>query len=493
MKDGRLTAKKITALSVWLVSTLVYVFYRATVDVPHAVAQTVHTAGVVLLLVYAVAFLLWIGYTKKYASIFFVFLVFCFLFNAGQILLGLFDTTFVSEVNIYHEYSSTAILKMILFQCDCVLALMLGAILAYKESPSSVTVQEDSPLSGKTALTFTDIIFLLVTALLAVSYLREVVQRGGASYGDYYYGDREGISVPLLFFYHVSMYKVLVDHERDVMSKIAFLINIIMAALMLMVGSRNAILQIIFGSLFILFYVRRQPVKLSFGKKIVVAVVAVVGILFMTGVQSLRQYSLSQLNWDVVAQVYGDGLWANVEDALAQMGGSARCIIVTQNRIDLGAVESEQTILYTIVKAFIPVNILDFLHIEQPIYQSLSAWVSATGGTVITLENPSGWGYSIFAEAYYDFKAWGFLYLFVWGFAFVWLEQKVQSLIRRERVWEGCALLYVLAYGIFIARADSNLLTTRTRYCFYVFVLCYLIRQFTKPKKSKIYIPRGEG
>ena len=486
MKKSHISTKKLTVLFVWLSVTLAYLVYRHTSDVLHATAETVWIASVVTVSLYIFSFVMWCVYTKKVFSIYFVFLVYCFLFNAGEIVIGIFDTTFTAEINIYMEYSSSLLMKMMLFQCDGVLAMTLGSVLAYRPEPYKS--REDLPdlRRKRNMLSITDVLFIAFSLCLIVVYLREVALRGTSSYGDYYYGEREGISIPLLFAFHVCMYKVLVEHERDLVSKFAMLINVVITAMMLMVGSRNAMLQILFGSIFILFYVRKNKLTLSFVKVVVLIIAGLIGIVLMTGIQGLRGYSLSEISWDTIARVYEGGFEESITDALAQMGGSARCLLKTMNMIDVGAVQSEQTILYAFIKGFVLLPFLNLFGIKEPINLSLATWITNEAGSEF------GWGYSILAEAYYDFEELGFLYLFVWAFVFVWLEGKALTLIKRERSWEGCALIYVLAYGIFISRADFTLMTSRIRYCFYMFVACYLFRQFFKSRKPPYVLPKEE-
>ena len=55
-------------------------------------------------------------------------------------------------------------------------------------------------------------------------------------------------------------------------------------------------------------------------------------------------------------------------------------------------------------------QVLSALGFTEPVNFSLSAWITEVGGS------QSGWGYSIFAEAYYDFGYLGWIFLAVWGY-----------------------------------------------------------------------------
>lgn len=471
--------KKYALIITWLIAFLGYFIAEREIDSLVMMNDRVFGAGVLLLIVYAFVLAFWCIYTKKYFSMFFIFLVYCFLFNAGQVLLGTFDIEFEGIVKIYEVYSHSLIADMCIFQSRCVLALSFGAMLAYKDEKYKVVDYSNIKKVERNILTNADFVFLISAALLIATYLREVSVRGMFDYNTYYYEYRSGVSILLLFVYHVFMFNSLIRHNKDAVSKLIFIINCIMCILMVMVGSRNAILQILFGSLFILFYVKRGNVNISFKKLVLIGVIGIAAIVLTNGVQQLRAYSLSELSLEMFLEVYGKGIWNGIVDSLQQMGGSARCTLTTMQYIDSNLVESEPTILFAFLKGFIPIPIIELFGLSKPVNLSLSTWVTAVGGS------QSGWGYTFFAEAYYDFGSLGFLYTFIWGFVFVVFEQYALKKIKNHKIISGCSIIYVLAYGIFIARADMNLLATRTRYCVYILIIEFLYTHLSKRKHAK--------
>lgn len=468
---------RVHIIVIWIITILMYLICRFSINMSTPTQETVKKMCILTVTIYLISFWVWYCYTRKIASLFFVFLLFCFLFNAGQIVVGIFDTSFVDIVNIFKDYSAKYLVKMMIIQSDCVLAMVSGALLAYNKKTYEIVIVNPRNVTnnGKNLLSS---VYVILSLFLVFVYLREVLVRGVASYGDYYYGEREGISVLLLFLYHVVMYVLVMTNENNTISKLVIITNIIISLLMLMVGSRNAVCQIVFGVFFIISYINNKKIELSFGKTIKLAIISLFLMIFFTGVQDLRQYSLSELNVQVFVEVFSTGFLDSIVSSLTQMGGSARCIIQTIIQLDLGA-ETESTFMYSVWKSFVPMGIVDMLGVHRPINYSLSAWITNVGGST------SGWGYSIFAEAYYNFRELGFVFFLFWGFIYVKAEQWALKLVCKGRLFESASVIYILSYAVFLARADSILITTRMRFGLYVFIIFYFIRSYKTENKYK--------
>lgn len=436
----------------------------------------VKTAGIITLATYAVTIFLWYKTTKKIASIFFIFLLMCAMFNAGQIFLGTFDITFGGNVDIYQSYSNQLLVEMMLFQSKSVLVMGIGGCLAYNKKAYDFPGTADAgPIRHKAsrgAIGTLEITYFVLYALMLFSYLREFITRSGTSYGDYYYGEREGISILLLFAYHVVLYAVFIKHNKDGFNKVLLGSNLVLGFIMLMIGSRNVVLQLLFGTLFIFLYVKRNLVKISFKKLLAIILIALVILVLFTGFQEVRQLSFSDITLETLVDIYGKSLGDSLVNALAQMGGSARCILQTMKEMKAGFASPEPTLLYAIAKGFVPIQLLSLVGLDTPENASLSAWITEAGGSQY------GWGYSIFAEMYYNFQEWGWIFGFFFAFAYVKLEQKSLKLVKEGRIFYACAIIYVLAYVIFMARADMALISSRLRYCVYIAIISYLMKKF---------------
>ena len=107
---------------------------------------------------------------------------------------------------------------------------------------------------------------------------------------------------------------------------------------------------------------------------------------------------------------------------VSEMGGSLRVLTTTIRAIDIGAVKGEQTFLYTVLKGIVPqVELLDAIGIHEPERWHLSTWITDTYG------QSAGWGYSMYAEAYYNFKEWGCVFMGAFGYIYSMLECKIEK------------------------------------------------------------------
>lgn len=468
------TKQKFYSIIIMLVLLTTFIFFYSLGYYENSSENSLHFAQIITISVYIISFVVWYMCTGKLFSLYFIFFICCFLFNAGQILLGFFNVdsiNIVGLVNIYHLYKGSALMKMLLFQSECVIAMTIGAIIAYKETEYTTNAQVS--INNKTGQISTfEVLYIAVSILLIVSYMKELFTRSSSSYNDYYYGERQGVSIVLLFLYHTFMYKILLEHEKDIIEKFAWITNILLVTVMLMIGSRNAILQIVFGSIFLIVYIKKKTLYIKPHKIILYIIIGIILLLFLTGVQNLRKYSFTELNTNIIHEVYGIGIIDSISEALTQMGGSARCLIQTMLEIDGGSVSREPTIIYALAKGIININILSLFGFNEPVNFSLSAWITKVGGS------QSGWGYSIFAEAYYDFGGLGWIFLAIWGFVYVKLEQFALRQIRNGNTLWACSLVYVLSYAIFLSRADMCLISSRIRYCLYLFIVLYLLKLF---------------
>lgn len=431
--------------------------------------------GIVTVITYGVVIWAWYAHTKKVVSLFFIFLIMCFLFNAGQILIGAFDISFVGVVNIYKAYNNRLLAEMMLFQSKCVLALGIGGCLAYRGQAYDFgdfnLPQHNENKSKSNKVGLLEVVYLIVFAVTMLIYLREFFTRSGVSYGEYYYGEREGISIQLLFIYHVLLYVAFIKHDKDRFSKLLFVLNIMLIFVMLMIGSRSVILQVVFGCLFIYIYIKRNYINVSFAKVVMYSLIGLVVVVFFSGLQELRQVSFSEISLDKLAEIYSGSFMDGIVKSFVQTGGTARCILQTMSEIQSGAASTEQTFFYAFAKGFVPVGVLSALGVHAPINSSLAAWITEAGGSY------SGWGYSIFAEMYYNFREWGWIFGIIFAFVYVKLEQKALDLVKEGRVFFAGGLIYVLSYAVYLSRSDMALISSRMRFCVYLALISFIMKQ----------------
>ena len=147
-----------------------------------------------------------------------------------------------------------------------------------------------------------------------------------------------------------------------------------------------------------------------------------------------------------------------------------RTLIYTISSIDSGTVANEPTLLYTLVHGIVPGKILDILGFPQPEHWRLSSWITSSYGGF------AGWGYSMTAEAYFNFGKIGFLFFALFGYVYEWAECYIRKLFMSGKSVIAATWLFVIAYMIFLARADSCLVCTYIRYAFAVTIVAIVMR-----------------
>ncbi len=462
-------------LDIVIVALLVLLLVMSLFELRDYSNLTVRALGILTVATYGIVLGKWYVSTKKVGSLFFIFMLMCFFFNAGQIILGAFDLSFVGIVNIYDSYSNRLLAEMMLFQSKAVLALGIGGLIAYDADVYNLKYRVQFNTSNNKLITkklgYLEKAYLIVYVLTLAIYLKEFIARSGVSYGDYYYGEREGVNIYLLFAYHVLMYVCFMKHDKDRFMKWLLWGNVFLAFIMLMIGSRNATLQLLFGCLFIYMYVKRDLNDIPFKQTVKYFILGLILLLIFTGFQDIRQMSFSELSMSGISEIYSGSIFDGLVESLVQMGGTARCLLQTMYELQSGNAQPEQTLLYAFARGIIPIPILSFLGIDAPTNHSLATWITEMGGS------QAGWGYSIFAEMYYNYQNLGWLFGFFFSFIYVTLEQKALKLIAQGRLYFAASLIYVLAYAVFVARSDMLLITSRMRICVYIAIISAILHQ----------------
>ena len=443
-----------------------------TYSVPSEIAVRISAA--VLIAIYVLSLIWWGTVTHKYTSLFFVFFIYCFFSNAGQTLLYLFNIKFTVIVQVYERYSSNLLIKMHLHQALCILSLMFGGVLAnskHSAARSSLNIVSKSSLNGSTRrhTKVADVTFLISTALVLAIFASRLFVRTinnyGAAYEQY---EASSINITIYFAYHVLLFASIINHFHDKYKKAIYVVAITMAILMLIAGTRSYIIPSLFGILFLGTFLEKEELKLK-RKQVVLGVVLIpLFLIFLNGMFRLRQYPLQDISWSTIGQAYSANFFSGLVDAVQEMGGSARSVLLTMHLVDNGVYNGEPTIAYSWLKGFCPIELLSFFGFDQPLRLELSKWITNEGGST------SGWGYSIIAEVYYNFGSYAFAFMFFFGSLFVKLENWCIRLIKRGHIYAGCSVLYLLAYAIFLARADMFLMSSRIRLCVYVLIASYL-------------------
>lgn len=437
--------------------------------------------GWMLILLYAVG--IWAVYKCNVGRIypFLIFLLYCFGSNAGQTLAHLLGMENTAKVDIYASYSNGLINEMLLLQGVFILFMILGYLLLRKMR-TEVSAQ-DQPMLKEEASSVTvgleELVLWMLSLYVAIIYVQELVQRTNMDYGEYYYEARQGLGTVAQYLYHVVIFAYLFKHTGW-KRKMAFGIILVLSTMSVFIGARSATIPAVVGVCFILSYQARKKIKL----RLRYVVLGVLVLWVFAAFEDLRQYPISQLSFSLIAEKLALTPATAMAKILQEMGGSARTTLSTMIALDKSVIEHEGTILYSLLKGVFPIQLLNLVGITPPAITSLSAWVSDYGSGPYM--DGRGWGYSFIGEIIYNFGNWGFVFSFFFGMLLAWLENCIEKLLSNKDYYLSAGILYVLGYGVFLARAETALLATRIRYTVYMAVLIVLIRGFIKNRSVKI-------
>ena len=456
-----------------------------------SVKMSTTVLGTYLIIVYVLSMFTWLFVSKKASSIYFFFLVYCLLSNAGQIILHTLNIEFSGVFDLYELYSVNIIKKTILFQCKCVIALSIGALLAwnthfeqlqYKNDGKKTFINLDFSPRSKQIL-MTDVIYVALYCLVLVEYISKMGMRMSMNYGEFYYSEdtSTAVDIRVRILYHAFLYLSLWNH-REYKSKARrniYIATIAMCIFMLAVGSRSLIIPSLIGIVFIKGLNILRTKQMTFIKIVWICAGVVFIFVLLQGIHSLRQYSLNDISVEVVMEAYGSGLFESVVDAIQEMGGSARCVAQTIYSVDMHLVPKEDTLIYALLKGFFPTGILSFL---EPNIGYLSEWVTEIGSG----EKTAAWGYSIIAEAYFNYGSNGYIAMLIFGCLYVLSENFVKTLLNNGYVVAGFAGVYVLTYLVFSARSELLLYSSEIRYFVYILIFSYVYRMLKNMNKLKV-------
>jgi len=196
-------------------------------------------------------------------------------------------------------------------------------------------------------------------------------------------------------------------------------------------------------------------------------------VSLMKGWTYLRNYPLSELNWGLVQKAYSTGLLQGLYDTLSEMGKTINTLVTTISTVDAGNATNDRTILYALFVGVVPESVAGVLKLTPEI-KSLASWVTK----IIGVRN--GQGYSIFAEAYFNYQNFGFLFMLVFGYIYVKLENQVVKLFQSDSpsfTILGCGILYLISYACFLSRADMTLMSSYIKFVVYISIVIIIKRR----------------
>ncbi|MDO5293781.1 MAG: O-antigen polysaccharide polymerase Wzy [bacterium] len=438
-----------------------------------------------LLILYVISEYVWVNTTKRFFAPFSLFLIMCLIFNAGQLILYLFDIEIQNWYVIVKHYSTDTMLKMIYFQSLCVIGMTSGALLAYNRKVKQCFEYSCPPQNNKThwnQMDNIDIVFYLI-AIIAIGYsLMRLLLRSQYGYMNQELETNGSSWVSLLeYIFFILFYYEMSRYHKEEKNKITLIIGIIFVLIKVLYGKRNYLLYIVGGIVFIYLYVYKKQSKIKKWQIVLGIVISLVGFSAMRGLTLLRNYSLHDINFQLIEEVYSGGILNGLYGTLAEFGKSANCLLTTMQSFFNEEVTHAPTIPYALLLGFVPKKVTS-LFINDPVSENLSIWVTGTIGAA------SEQGFSLYAEAFYNFNIWGFLFLLAFGFTIVKLEYLVMKNMSSKyfikRIY-SCSILYLIVYCAFLARGELRLISTPIRRCFYIWIIMLLLSSRRASKRVR--------
>jgi oligosaccharide repeat unit polymerase len=442
----------------------------------------INMANITLIFVYLLAVVSWLKITKNYFSLYLVFIIYSFLFNAGQTLTQYIPNYGYTYLNIYRVYSNEYIFKMLIFQTLVIIAMHFGALLAYKLFRGrhfDITKVPVKNIQKKSIVL--DFTFYLSSALMLLYSFIQLALRMEHSYADYY-ALRDPTSQYITAIFYWSFISYFLRHSKD-NKKLMYSIIILQILAMLIVGRRTLIIPMI-ASLLFLQIITTPSMFLNKRRVLKLIIFGLVGA-FLVGVSAeMRSLELQGISTQIKWIFSKQGFMFYVFNSLQEMGVSARTIIVTMMKID-GGFQHQSTIFYDLAKAFIPTSILSNFGVNVPEVGQLSTWVTSLSSS------SSGWGYSFIAEAYFNFGMLGFIFTGIYGFIISFLEFSAIKNIHEGKILLPTVIVYLLSHQLFYARAHFGLITGPIRLVIYLLIISAIYNLIIGNKSHKLVNSNG--
>lgn len=467
---SRITGNFLYTTFAVLLSFIIVMFSNLLGDEP--TENSVRIKCVWLLVIYAFYVITWIKSTHYVYSIFFFFLLYTIFSNAGQLIIVALGIDFISVVDVFalgiKPLNAAIDFQILSISTFCT----FGLISWHFHHEKGFTQNDSSTNSSDSILSVSNVLFLLLSIASIIINLLKLESRFDQSYGDAFGTNSLGSYVQIVkFLFYISLFVSIVKYhnKNGIMKRIVFICMIAVGATDILFGSRSVIIPLICGFLF-LFGISKR--KTTWPQKIGFALLAICGVVVLNSLSALRQLSLSDLSFKTVIEVmFSNNIFKQMLSLVAEMGGSLRTLIYTIRAIDAGVVKQEPTLLYTLVHGILPNQVLDVIGFEQPQNWYLSTWITNRFG------GSAGWGYSMTAEAYYNFGGSGFLFFALFGYGYEWSECHIKKMFLQGKTVIAAAWLFVIAYMVFLARSDSRLVCSYIRYALYVTIVAIILRK----------------
>lgn len=420
----------------------------------------------------------WMFLTKERFSPYIIFLLACFLFWLGQTFLFALNIR-AGNFELYYMYSNKELVSAEIFTCIGFLFLHLGALINYKLNSiheiSCIEEIEDELLEKSIKMVITPI-FLISGIGFMIELINKIDISLTTGYRSIYeettvVGGLSNIINSLDMFFIPSLFILFVVHKNKKHIRNIFIALVLLIFIgNIIIGLRGYAFALIIS--FMWLY-SNQIKKFKFKHVLMLLILGVLGLILIDVVADFR--NMSNKTFQSFFYLTSENIINGnpIFESIAEFGGSMFPMIETMNIInrmeDFGfGITYISSFLAVIPSIFVG----GYSFAEQA---ALATWLKET------LSMNYGPGYSLIAEAYYNFGWFGTLFMSVLGYVVIKILYP-KSLTKDNQILRNTFVAICIFYLIIYSRSSVLLLI---RYLFYsTIVLFTLIMIVYNHKKS---------
>lgn len=411
----------------------------------------------------------WKVTTKVIFSPYSLFLSSTYVYLYGQAILKSFGLEY-TNFNLYMMYDSESLLRTHYYTCLCLAFIHLGALITAKENIIHNSYGDIKDQALQKSLKIVGYILAIISVYPFFSHYIEIAKLSIASGYRVLFDNVEknssGIMGTLQLFFIPSSFLLLVSYKEKLLVRF-LIITCLMTAVVLgfVSGGRGSSVAILV-SLAWLWHVEIKPFKGV--KTLLLIFLGLFVISLFPTIGSFRgEANKNFLNF-INMYFESIGELDFIVDAIGNMGGSMFPLIETMrlipNNFDFANGLTYLVSFIMIVPSFFRFGAIEVAASNNLIF--LGDWL------MNTLKMTYGPGFSILAEAYYNFGWFGVPFMSLFGFLMAYF-MRTNAVNENQRVLRNIFAAVMLYNVINMVRATSTLLIKFQFY--YVFIPLFLI------------------
>lgn len=449
-------------------------------------SEMVKTLGIVSIFIIIILVLIEIK-TFDNNGLYLMFLIFFFAFTLGKVMVFAVDPSALDiDLTYRGRFSYTDIVRAVKFSLRSIIFLEFGRILSYKQQDTDAIIDrsEIEPWDGDFLIRIGTILCVIGIPLDILNLIPTVIQiiRFGyisAYYADYFQTSTAIQSIAQYFLigtYFCAMGRAV--KGKSIISA-SYIYLLIKALIYFFIGKRGQGLILLLPFVWFYYYVRNNyghentKKRLSIGKILLVVLAALLFTSASNAIADVRNSSFVGFSEILSLTVQNFVEMRSITDTLVELGGSIRPLLEVIKFTDSGAMTFNYGLSYLFsVFGIIPSAI------RGPI-QTLGLSLGAVNLTSV-LEGLTGLnygiGYSLCAEAYYNFAYAGFIVFAFIGYFVSRLYQPSRQKTVMLSLAQVCLVVVMCTLTLTTVRGTSALYIKN--FFYYYFVPMFFLKRY---------------